>query len=231
MSVLDVPVAGAYHLVTALTALTGSAAAIVLFTLAVRLTLLPLAVRQARGDRARARLLPKIEKLRTRHGKDPRRLDRELRKLYAAEGATPYAGCLPAIAQWPFFMVMYRLFVSATVAGHQNVLLAHTLLGVPLGENWIGVLALAGPFGPHALVFYGLFAGLAAVAWWTVRRLPPAPTGAQRALMSTLMKLLPFGTVIVAGVVPLAAGLYLLTTTTWTAGERALLGRDIGLAA
>jgi YidC/Oxa1 family membrane protein insertase len=227
MSMLDAPVAGAYHLVTALTPVCGSAAAIVLFTMAVRLTLLPLAIRQARGDRIRARLLPKIEKLRARHRKDPQRLDRELRKLYAAEGATPYAGCLPAIAQWPFFMVMYRLFVSGTVAGHQNALLAHTLLGMPLGENWIGVLALSGPFGPPALVFYGLFAGLAAVAWWTVRRLPPGTPGAA----GTLARVLPFGTVIVAGAVPLAAGLYLLTTTTWTAAERALLRRDLGLAA
>jgi YidC/Oxa1 family membrane protein insertase len=224
MFVLDAPVAGAYHLVAALTPLCGSAAAIVLFTVAVRLMLVPLAVRQARGDRVRARLLPKIEKLRTRHRNDPRRLDRELRRLYAAEGATPYAGCLPMIAQWPFFMVMYRLFVSTTVAGHQNVLLAHTLLGVPLGETWLGVLALSGPFGPPTVIFYGLFAALAAVAWWTTRRLPATASG-------PLLRLLPFGTMIVAGVVPLAAGLYLLTTTAWTAGERALLRRDIGLAA
>jgi YidC/Oxa1 family membrane protein insertase len=225
MSVLDVPIAGAYHLVTALSPVCGSAAAIVVFTLAVRLALLPLAVRQARGERARARLLPEIEKLRARHRKDPRRLDRELRELYAATGATPYAGCLPALAQWPFFMVMYRLFVSATVAGQQNALLAHTLLGVPLGENLIGVLTVTGPVSAPALVFCGLFALLAAVAWWTSRRLPATGPGGR------LVRVLPFGTLLVAGAVPLAAGLYLLTSTTWTAGERALLRRDLGLAA
>jgi YidC/Oxa1 family membrane protein insertase len=222
MSVIDAPVVGAYHLVTALTPIVGSAGAIVLLTLAVRLVLLPLAVRQARGERARTRLLPKIEKLRKRYKKDPQRLNRELSTLYSAEGVTPYAGCLPALAQWPFFMVLYRLFVSAAIAGQQNVLLTHTLLGVPLGETWVGVLTVAGPLSPHALVFYGLFALLAGVTWWSARRME-TPVA--------MLRLLPYGTVIVAGFVPLAAGIYLLTSTTWTAVERAVLRRDIAPAA
>jgi YidC/Oxa1 family membrane protein insertase len=40
-----------------------------------------------------------------------------------------------------------------------------------------------------------------------------------------LLRLLPFGTVLAAGVLPLAAGLYLVTTTTWTFLERRYLRR------
>lgn len=39
------------------------------------------------------------------------------------------------------------------------------------------------------------------------------------------MRLLPFGTVVAAAYVPLAAGVYLLTTTVWSAAERVTLGR------
>jgi YidC/Oxa1 family membrane protein insertase len=39
------------------------------------------------------------------------------------------------------------------------------------------------------------------------------------------VKVLPYGTILVAAYLPLAAGLYLLTTTTWTIAERALLYR------
>jgi YidC/Oxa1 family membrane protein insertase len=46
-----------------------------------------------------------------------------------------------------------------------------------------------------------------------------------------VLRLLPYGTVAVAALVPLAAGLYLLTTTAWTAAERVLLRRDVTLAA
>jgi YidC/Oxa1 family membrane protein insertase len=39
------------------------------------------------------------------------------------------------------------------------------------------------------------------------------------------MRVLPFATVAFAALVPLAAGLYLLTTTAWAAAERAVFHR------
>ena len=38
-----------------------------------------------------------------------------------------------------------------------------------------------------------------------------------------LTRLAPYGTMLVAAVVPLAAGLYLLTTTAWTVLERTVI--------
>jgi YidC/Oxa1 family membrane protein insertase len=46
-------------------------------------------------------------------------------------------------------------------------------------------------------------------------------------LVATLGRFMPFGTVLMAAVVPLAAGLYLLTTTAWTVTERILLRRRL----
>ncbi len=43
------------------------------------------------------------------------------------------------------------------------------------------------------------------------------------AAIAKVMPLLSFGTLVTAAVVPLAAGLYLVATTTWTAAERAYL--------
>ncbi|MER6389948.1 YidC/Oxa1 family membrane protein insertase [Streptomyces sp. NPDC059382] len=54
----------------------------------------------------------------------------------------------------------------------------------------------------------------------------PQVTAEQQAMMRKLggvLPLLSFGTLITAAVVPLAAGLYLLTTTAWTVAERAWL--------
>jgi YidC/Oxa1 family membrane protein insertase len=224
---LDVPVSVAAALVEGLAdvlhPLAGdlaTALAIVVFTAAVRLLLLPLAVAAARGERTRRRLMPQVQKLQKKHAKDPQRLRREMAALYEKEGASPVAGCLPMFAQMPFFMVMYRLFVSATVAGHQNLLLAHTLLAAPLGQNWIGVLG-GGLLSPPSLVFLGLFALLAAVALWSSRRVTADGP------MGTAARLMPFGTIVVAAFVPLAAGLYMLTSGAWTAAERAILHRRI----
>lgn len=205
-------------LTTVLTPLLGAASAataIVLLTMGVRLLLVPLGWRQARAERVRTRLAPKVRELRKRHRTDPQRLQRELVELYAAEGTSPLAGIAPALAQAPVFIALYGLFLVPEVGGQANALLQHSLAGVPLGARLPDVAA-----APELLVFVVLFALLAAVAWGLRRLMPAGDVPA-----ATVVRLLPFGTVAVAAVVPLAAGLYLLTTTGWTLAERTTLRR------
>ncbi|MEC3979316.1 YidC/Oxa1 family membrane protein insertase [Amycolatopsis sp. H20-H5] len=231
---LDVPVAAVHHVVGWLATLAdpvfgelSTAIVIVAFTAAVRLLLHPLARAAVRGEKARAALAPKVGELRKLHGKDPQRLRRETTELYRDSGTSLFAGCLPMVAQVPFFTVMYRLFASPTVDGAPNSLLGHTLFGAPLGLHVTDVFTV-GSVSVHVLVFACLFAALALVARFTIRwqaRLAER-TGAPDVPGAALMRLLPYGTVLFAAFVPLAAGLYLLTTTTWTAVERAALRRE-----
>jgi YidC/Oxa1 family membrane protein insertase len=212
---LDVPVEGAYHLIHAFTGPLSTALAIVAFTLGVRLLLHPLARSAARGERARAALMPEIQALQAKHGRNRERLAEEMTKLQQESGASLFAGCLPMLLQLPFFMVMYRLFTTPAVGGEPNSLLGATLFGTPLGAH-----GLAG----SPLVFV-IAAGLAVVAWFSVRwqdrhRDPAAPVPGGK-----LLRFLPYGTVLATLVIPQAAGIYLLTTTAWTAAERALLRR------
>ncbi|WP_086853153.1 YidC/Oxa1 family membrane protein insertase [Amycolatopsis kentuckyensis] len=208
---LDVPVEGAYHLIHALTGPLSTALAIVVFTLAVRLVLHPLARSAARGERARATLLPEIRALQEKHGRDRERLAAEMTKLQQESGTSLFVGCLPMLLQLPFFMVMYRLFTTATIGGEPNSLLGATLLGTPLGAH-----GLAG----SPLVFV-IAAGLAVVAWFSVR----LQAATAEVSGGKLLRLLPYGTVLATLVVPQAAGIYLLTTTAWSVAERALLRR------
>jgi YidC/Oxa1 family membrane protein insertase len=223
---LGVPIDAAYHIDSVLTAVLtplagglAAAAAIAAFTMAVRLILLPLSYRAMRGLTAQARLAPRVQALRKQHGGQPDRLQRELSALYEAEGTTMLAGCLPLLLQWPFLSVMYLLFRSSAIAGSPNALLTHDLFGAPLGGHW---LAGAGAFSAHGAVFAGLFVVLAAVGWLSARaarRHAPAAAGAA----GVAARLAPYLTVVIAAFVPLAAGLYLLTTTAWTLAERTFL--------
>ena len=257
MSVLfAIPVDLAYHLVCWLAAILAplpgglaAAAAIVVFTVAVRLVLLPLSYYALRGERARAQLQPRVQELRRSYARQPERLQRELPALYRAEGTSMFAGCLPLLLQIPAFSLMYRLFVSHSVAGGPNVLLAHSLLAAPLGSQW---LTGAGPFSAHGAVFAVLFALLAVVGGLAVRaarataakpapepkpalapkpapaaKEPAAVTGAVDRAAGLLTRLMPFGSLVLAAIVPLAAGLYLLTTAAWTLAERAMLRRRL----
>jgi YidC/Oxa1 family membrane protein insertase len=265
MSVLfGMPVDLAYHLVcwfaAVLAPLFGglaAAAAIVVFTLLIRLALVPLSYYAVRGERARSRLLPRVQELQRRHAKDPERLRRELATLQRAEGTSMYAGCLPLLLQLPFFSVMYRLFLSHSVAGSPNTLLSHRLLAAPLGSWWLGG---AGPVSAQGAVFAGLFVLLAVVGLAALRAArrarartqttaaAPAPVTGRRAGAGTagqtgaaqsgaadrvaglLGRVMPFGSLLMAAIVPLAAGLYLLTTATWTLAERAAINRWSRLA-
>lgn len=211
-----------------------TAAAIVLFTVAVRLLISPLTVAQVRGERRRTALAPEVRELQRRYADDPARLQSELFALYRNAGASPVAGCLPALLQAPFFLVMYRLFATGDGAPE---LLGERLAGVPLGWHLGDGLS-----GPVPLVFGVLLAALLALAWWSSRRMRRAAAatgtvagtpaeGPGAAVLGRLLPLLPYGTVLVALVVPLAAVLYLVTTTAWTVGEQVVLRRPQPAAA
>jgi YidC/Oxa1 family membrane protein insertase len=248
MSVLfGIPLDLAYHLVcwfaAVLAPLLGglaAAAAIIACTMLVRLALLPLSYYAFRGERVRARLQPRVQELQRRHAKDPERLQRELSALYKAESSSMFAGCLPLLLQIPFFSLMYRLFLSRSVAGGPNSLLAHRLLAAPLGSQW---LSGAGPISAQGAVFGIVFVLLAVVAVLGIRAArQPAGGGAAgggaaggaQAMTATsaadrvvglVSRAMPFGSLVMAAIVPLAAGLYLLTSAAWTLAERAVLRR------
>ncbi|WP_037836625.1 YidC/Oxa1 family membrane protein insertase [Streptomyces sp. NRRL S-244] len=150
----------------------------------------------------------------------------------AFRGATPVAGLLPVLLQLPVFFLMYQAFSSS------GELLDHRLFAAPLGARWSDALGAGGFLGAQGLVFLGLFAAIAAVAAWSAVRgrraaaEAPVPVAAakvsaeqQEAMrkLGGVLPLLSFGTLITAAVVPLAAGLYLVTTTAWSVAERAWL--------
>jgi YidC/Oxa1 family membrane protein insertase len=249
-----VPVDAAYHLVFALTNLLtpvlGGVAAvtgIVVFTMAIRLLVMPLSFRALRGQAAQARLAPQVQALRQRYGRQPERLQRELTALQAREGTSVFAGFAPLLAQWPVFSVLYLLFRSPTVAGGPNRLLTRDLFGVPLGNHW---LSGAGVLTAQGAVFLGILAILAVICWLSARvarrmtaatgapatgpaaTKPAAPAGTAGA-PGLLIKVLPYLTVVIAAFAPLAAAVYLVVSTGWSVAERWLFvssrgGRQIG---
>ena len=238
----------AYHVVSAFALLLAplpgglaGAAAIVLFTVAVRLVLLPLSYYAIRGQASQARLGHQVQALRARHAGHPERLQSEMAALYRREGGGAAAGCLPLLLQLPFLSVLYTLLRSGTVGGKPNLLLGRHLFAAPLGSHW---LSGPGPFSAQGAVFLGLFVLLAGALWLAARvaaRVTRTPASRQGAgagaaqpdsaqpdsTTGLLVRAVPYVTLVIAAIMPLAAGLYLLTTTAWAAGERAVLAPRI----
>ncbi|MFF9144097.1 YidC/Oxa1 family membrane protein insertase [Streptomyces sp. NPDC055051] len=201
-----------------------TAAAVVLLTALVRLAVHPLSRASVRGQQARVRIAPRVAALREKHKRRPERLQRAILELHAEEKVSPFAGILPGLLQVPAFLLLYALFSSG------DRMAGHSLLAAPLDARWAGALADGGPFGPAGLVYLALFGVTLAVAAYQYRRTRGETAGAAGvegapAALGRILPLLSFGTVVTVAVVPLAVGLYLATSTTWSVVERALLMR------
>ncbi|MFB7175216.1 YidC/Oxa1 family membrane protein insertase [Streptomyces sp. NPDC056254] len=170
----------------------------------------------------------------------------------AFRGATPAAGCLPLLLQLPVFFLMYQAFTSGgELLSHR--LFAAPLgsrwtealgEGGPFGAQGLVFLALFGAIavvaawsavrGRRSAAAAAQTGAAGAASAASARKGKQAAGGAavpelsaeqQEAMrkLGGVVPLLSFGTLITAAVVPLAAGLYLLTTTAWSVAERAWL--------
>jgi YidC/Oxa1 family membrane protein insertase len=238
-AILDAAYTGLMQLIAFLEPFAGGAAAaasVLLVTLLVRAALVPAGVSQARAEQTRSRLAPKLRALQKRYGRDRERLQRETMKLYADENTSPFAGCLPLLAQAPVIAVVYALFAYPVIAGHANALLTEQLLGVPLGTSLVGAIA-AGTATTATFAVFGALIVVIVVAAEVTRRAfrPPAPDEADGSPLAgpgflRAMGALQFTTAVFALFVPLAAAVYLATTVVWTLVQRILLRRRFPLA-
>ncbi|MFF4034053.1 YidC/Oxa1 family membrane protein insertase [Streptomyces sviceus] len=216
---------------------TAAAAAIVLFTAFVRLLVHPLSRAAARGQKARTKLQPKIAELRKQHKDQPDKLQKAVLALHAEEKVSPLSGCLPGLFQLPAFFLLYHLFSNTTIGGKANELLSHQLFAAPLGGRWADALADGGMFRGAGLVYVCLFTFVVVVATFNYRRakrmmatnpVMPVTDGQPvpgAGAMTRLMPFMSFFTLFTVAVVPLAAALYVVTSSTWAAVERAALYR------
>ncbi|TBN58562.1 membrane protein insertase YidC [Glaciihabitans arcticus] len=236
-AVLDLAYAGVTALIDFFTPLAGSfaaALAVVALTLIVRTALIPVGRSQVRAEFTRRRLAPRLQAISRKYRDKPELLQQKTLALYKEENASPFAGIGPALLQAPVVSIVYGLFIVASINGHPNDLLGHELFGVSLGTSLLAQLA-APDILPGALVFAVLLTVIAVVA--AVSRIvalrftanqpvdATAPGAERMKLLGAWLSWLPFLTVLFAGVVPLAATLYLTVTTTWTLVERSILRR------
>jgi YidC/Oxa1 family membrane protein insertase len=80
---------------------------IILLTVAIRLVLVPLTVKQFHSMQKLQRLTPEIKRIQAKYKQDKQRQQQELMKLYQEHGVNPFSSCLPFVVQIP---VLYALF-------------------------------------------------------------------------------------------------------------------------
>ncbi len=215
--------------------------AIVFLVFTLRIVLLRPALSALRAGRNTQRLAPRLKKLKEKYGTDRQRFAREVQKLHAEQGTSPFGGCLPALLQLPVFLSLYwvlRDFTPGAASNHVfdragvESFLNADLFGAKLG-NWVSQpaaqLAEFGTDKAHMLavgVPLMLVAGLA--TFLSIRaglRRQDNPNPQLATVSKAMMYLAPAG-MLLSGLffpVPIGVLLYFLANNIWTFGQQHVL--------
>jgi YidC/Oxa1 family membrane protein insertase len=106
--------------------------AIIILTVAIRLLILPLDLKQKQSARKMALVQPKLESLKKRYANNPQQLQKKQQELYKTEGVRPLAGCLPMLITLPIFFAFF---------GAMRVLEAEQTMSFMLNAHHLGAAA------------------------------------------------------------------------------------------
>ncbi len=82
---------------------------VILFALVVNLILTPFMAKSKKGMMRTSRLQPQMQELQRRHEGNPQKLNQEMQKLYAENGASPMSGCLWSLIPFPILIALYSV--------------------------------------------------------------------------------------------------------------------------
>lgn len=81
--------------------------AIIMFTILIKIIMLPLSIKQQRTMKKSSELQEKMKVLQFKYKNDPEKLNREMMDLYKKENMSPFSGCLSTIIQ---FILLISIF-------------------------------------------------------------------------------------------------------------------------
>ncbi len=117
--------------------------AIIIFTLIVKLCMLPLFVKQQKSTAEMAKLKPELDKINKKYANNKsqeaqQKMNQETMKLYQEHGVNPMGGCLPLLIQFPIIIGLYQVITrpmqylmmlsTETIEKVSNFLLSNKLI-------------------------------------------------------------------------------------------------------
>jgi YidC/Oxa1 family membrane protein insertase len=83
--------------------------AIILFTIFVKVLLLPLTIKQTKSTKAMQDIQPMIKEIQEKYKNKPEKQNEEIMKLYQEAKINPLAGCLPLLIQFPILIGLFSV--------------------------------------------------------------------------------------------------------------------------
>jgi len=215
---------------------------LILMTCVIRGATLPLYAKQLNSQRAMSGLQGKMKEIQKKYPGDRQRQSAETMKLYQEAGVSPYASCLPMLAQMPVLLSVFwvirgvavetsakrGMFTLDSMAGLKPQFENATFFGaklsqafMPMNETTMGTKVLI------VIMVLLMMVTLFYQQWYMMRRnMPPAMLegmmGQQQKIMLYVM---PFMYLISGAAVPVGVLIYWLMSNVWTMAQQYFMVR------
>lgn len=112
---------------------------IVIFTILIKVVLMPLDIKNRKGMRKMAQIQPELNKLQVKYANDKQKLQQKQQEMMRKEKYNPMSGCLPMLFQMPILFAMFG--AMRALANEQIAHQVFTFLSgeVPKYEGWLWV--------------------------------------------------------------------------------------------
>lgn len=155
--------------------------AITLIALAVNLVTWPLVRKQMKSAKEFSRYQPELKKLQEKYKSDPQEAFLKQQAFMKEHGINQFAGCLPALAQWPITLVMYYVILYYQFHFRGNHFLWVNPASAAAAESWPGPLRgiIGHNLSENDFPLLLLYAG----AMWVQGKLTPVTPNADPAVI------------------------------------------------
>ena len=196
--------------------------AIILLTIAMRIVLMPLTIKQTKSMYEMQRIQPKIKELQQKYKNDKEKLQEETLKFYKENKVNPFGGCLPLILQMPVFIALFQVLAGKKPPSLPLYLLAHP----EASRNFLFILPditrspqwMFSNEGWFAAIPYVILALLFALSVWLPQQLMPGDRQQKMIGLYMAIMMLWFGWISPAGVL-----LYWVTSSAWQVVQQQIL--------
>ena len=202
--------------------------AIILLTILVRLVFFPLNQYSMKSMGKMKGLSKPLEAIKTRFKDDKQQMQREIMKLYKANGVNPASSCLPILVQIPIFFSLYKLLLLDLAMRHSPWIWIWQDLSAKDPTSLFNLFGLL-PYSVPSFLEIGILPVLMGSSMWLQMKLSPQPSGSDemQKMQKKIFMFMPlFLTVILA---PFAAGLilYWVCTNCLTIIQQYVINRSI----
>ncbi|HYP22537.1 MAG TPA: YidC/Oxa1 family membrane protein insertase [Actinomycetota bacterium] len=225
--------------------------AIILLTLAVRLLLLPLSIKQTKSMREMQAIQPEIKRLQAKHKGDRQKMNEELMALYKEHGVNPFGGCFPLLMQFPVLIGLFYVIrdplkymgdvvensaladglrdipvqINSFLGIHLNCSANGTLTGQhDVGEGTAALFEACGSGFVTALPYLGLVLFMGFTTYYQQKQMQRStPDSPQAQQMQMITKVMPLLLMVFSFNFPAGVVIYWVTTNLWTIVQQRII--------